>query len=300
MRPPLYLAKIINLSGTVIASPLPAANVTFTRRLALPGQQQLGSFSIDLHPARGSFYHYDEIYRQLDYKQRVEIYEDKIEGDPIFSGRIEDLPSDLGREAISGNEYLGVFTDRRLHHYQTFDGQIDGSIAWLLYIWYPYFKDNFNRTTPGSNWSIVSGGWTISGNRLVSSTSVGEIRHSLGSVGTEFRCQSDFLTGASDEVWTRQFIVFRGGTNPWVLSIQHVDTTDEFVRFTLSQAASSTTIQRDASTWELPFEELATVDFWIKQSGLTQIAEVWLNGRQFLVESSTYIGNGGSLALMTA
>lgn len=302
LRPPTYLAKIINLSGTTIAEPLPAANVRFTRRISLPGQQSLGDFEVELLPARGPGAQHAVIYEQLDYMQRVEIYEDEIVGDPVFSGYIENLPSDLERESISGPEWLGKLGQRRLHHFQELDGDIDDSVKWLLKTWQTDFKDNFNRASIGSDWTVYSGSWDINSNRLrTTGGSSNIIYHTLGLSGTEedeFRCQVDLETGSDSATWEREIAVFQGGSNPWTLTIEHVDASDDFTRLTLAQSASSTSIQRDASEWELPFDEWCTIDIWIHDNGSTQTAEVWLNGRQFLVEDSTSIGTGGALALI--
>lgn len=265
MRPPIYLPKVIDLQGNVIASPLPAAGVRFIKKVALPTQQDLGSFTIDLKPARGSSFYFDETYRLLDYKQRVEIYEDRIEGEPMFTGRVDDLPSDLGRESIGGMEYLGRLGERHVHHFETVSGTIDDNIREMLKTWEPLFKDSFNRAAIGADWNIASGNWSIVSNQL-NVNGLGEIRHTLPDLANRYRAQVDILTGPNDTDWKWQLVLYQGGVNRWLLSMERVviNNGEPVTRLTLEQPDAGLTLQRDASQWELPFSELANIDLMVK------------------------------------
>lgn len=310
--PPHYVVKVITLDGTVIADPLPAANVRFTRRLALPGDRQLGTFSIDLIPPRGPNAHYMAIYTQLDYIQRVEIYENETVGNPVFSGYIIDLDSTLLGWSISGEDWLGRLAHRRLGHYEPFYGTVTGDdlMGYVLNVWdHSHFFDNFNRASVGGDWTAIGATtWDIvtdgDGRQWLGTTGAGsawEIQHTLG-LSTDqddrFRVRIEFQAGTETGDWTREFAVFRGGTGEWLLTATHT-ATEEKTHFTLTQAGADD-FERDAGKYELPFEKKASIDFWIEDSAaspVVQTCEIWLNGRQFMISESTFQGISGALAL---
>jgi len=319
--PPVYVVKILQLDGTVITDNLPVTGVTFTKRLALPGQQNLGSFTLNLVPARGMNTHQAALYEQLDYFQRVEIYEFRVTGDPVFSGQIIDLPSDLQQDSLSGVEWLNRLTQRQLRHYEfpggesartfnadgsvTINTTIDEQIRHLLKTWQFGWKDNFNRGSVGSDWQLVSGSWTITllngYYRLRTTTANSELARPIGvsgDVADSFRCQADALAGLQANDWQRTFTVFETGAYPWTVTVSHT-ANEDFTTFTLSNGADD--IQRMASYWELPPGEWFTVDIWVYNAdGGAQYAELWLNGRQFLVLDVARQGYGGNFSLASA
>lgn len=311
--PPNYVAKVIALDGTVIADPLPAQAIRFSRRLALPGSRQLGNFTIDLIPPRGPNAHYMAIYELLDYIQRVEIYEVETVGVPVFAGYIIDLDSTLLSWSIGGDDWLGRLDQRRLGHYEPFFGVATGAamMGYVLDIWaHNHFYDDFNRASVGGDWSTISGTWAIvtagtPARQWLGTTGAGpawEIRHTLAlstSQDDRFRVRIEFQAGALADDWSRAFAVFRGGTGEWLLTVTHT-AIEEKTHFLLTQSGADN-FERFAGKYELPFEKRASVDFWIEDSTApptVQTCEIWLAGRQFMISESTVQGIGGALALV--
>ena len=307
---PNYVVKIIDLSGTTIADPLPVTNVRFTRRLSSPGDRQLGSFSIQLIPPRGVNLGYIVGYQKLDFMQRIEIYEDETFGIPVFAGYIVDLPATLTGWQISGEEWLGRLVHRRTGHYEPFNGVVTGAdlIGYVLDIWdHNHFYDDFNRASIGGDWTTISGTWAIvtSGTpsrQWLGTTGLGpawEIHHTLAlstSQDDHFRVRLEFQSGTQASSWIRTMAVFRGGTGEWLLTVSH-SATETKTNFLLTQTGAAN-FTRDVGKYELPFEKRSSVDFWIEDSGATdQTCEIWLNARQFMISTSTVRGIGGALAL---
>lgn len=313
MIAPDYIVKVIALDGTVIADPLPAQAVRFDRRLSLPGDRQLGTFTVDLIPPRGPNAHHMAIYELLDYVQRVEIYEDETLGEPVFAGYIIDLDSTLLSWSISGEDWLGRLGHRRLGHYEPFFGTVTGAdmMAYVLDVWdHNQFYDDFNRASVGGDWTTISGTWAVvtagsPARQWLGTTSGGpswEIQHTLAlstSQDDRFRVRIEFQAGTLADDWSREFAIFRGGTGEWLLTATHT-ATEEKTLFLLTQTGADD-FQRHAGKYELPFEKRASIDFWIEDSTAAptvQTCEVWLNGRQFIISESTVQGIGGTLALV--
>ena len=168
---PRYVAIAIdrqgNQIGKSISPTLPTSTINFTISLKLPELQSLDAFSIALIPALGDKAYLNEIYKQLDFRQRVEIYEGEPGGDrdPIFTGTIEQLPANLNGWTITGQESLENLGKRSLHHFQTLAGNIETSIRYLLNTWEPLAKFNFNVNLSG--WTPVSGSWNNSGQSYI-------------------------------------------------------------------------------------------------------------------------------------
>ena len=321
--PPVYKVKVIKLDGTVITEDLPHQDVIFTERLSRPGDQQLGSWSVQLIPARGANAYLAITYTQLDYMQRVEIYENVVTGQPVFSGQIHDLPTSLvGGGTISGQEWLSRLTQRSLRHYEFLGGEagrnitIDGQVtvlnniadqmAYLLKTWQPWAKYNFNGSISG-DWSTTAGSWiteTLSGyDRLKATSANSTLSLSNPLTGTDddsFRFQVDLLSGSEGTTWERNIKLFDGGTYSWNLQISHV-ANEEKTLFVLSRGSAST--RREFSWWEAPLSEWMTVDLWCyndtSEYAGGQTVEVWLNGRQVMALESENRGFAGSFALNT-
>ncbi len=319
--PPVYKAKIIKLDGTVITDDLPHQDVRFTERLSRPGNQQLGSWSVQLIPARGPNAHLALTYTQLDYMQRVEIYENVVTGQPVFSGQIKDLPTNLvGGGTISGEEWLTRLSQRSLRHYEFIGGEagrnitIDNQVtvlnnigeqmAYLLKSWQPWAKYNFNSGVHG-DWTTEEGSWTteILNNyeRLKADLADSTLSLSNPLTGPDddsFRLQLDILAGPEGSAWERSIGLFTDGTYPWTLQISHVANEDK-TTFILSQEGNQ--IQRSASWWEAPFGEWMTIDLWCYDDSSLytdgQTVELRLNGRQYLALESEDLGYDGTFTI---
>ena len=320
--PPVYVVKVIKLDGTVITSALPCEDVSFSERLSRPGDQQLGGWSAKLIPARGPNAHYMLTYSQLDYMQRIEIYENVVSGQPVFSGQISDLPTNLvGGGSISGSEWLNRLTQRTLRHFEFIGGEaarnflsngdvtilndIGDQMAYLLKTWQPTIKDNFNGDYTG--WTVVAGSWiteTLSGYIRLKATAANSIltipNPLSGADDDSFRVQVDILAGAENATWGRRVSLFNAGTYAWHLDIDHI-ANEQSTLFTLTRG--SRTNQRSASWWEAPLGEWMTVDLWCYNDASAyasgQTVELWLNGRQYLDLESDQRGYGGKFALIS-
>lgn len=296
-----YVAKILTLSGSIIADPLPALNINFNEVLSLPANRRIASFSIDLIPPRGANSHYIHIYKQLDYMQRVEIYEEETVGIPVFTGFIIDQSTDLNQWGISGQETLGKLAQRRTGHYQTypFIGLVIDMLLWILDTWQYLFFDDFTGTL--ASWTQVAGTWSVVSEQMIT-TGGGpdwQITTPLGlstSQDNEFKVRVEFITEQQAVDWIQIFTIFESGTHSWTLTLSHIATEDK-TNFLLTQSGASD-FTRDAGEYQLPFDLISSVEFYIYDSGASnQICEVWLNGRQFMLSNSTDRGLGGNLLI---
>lgn len=302
-----YRVKVIDLSGNVIADPLPVTNVSFTRRLSMPGNRQIGDFDIDLIPPRGPNAHHIVTYQQLDSQQRVEIYEDETLGTPVFTGYIIDSTSALLSWSIGGDEWIGRLGQRRSARFEILDDSVTTLIAQYLDIWdFRHFIDDFNRASVGGDWTQDQGVWgitTVNSRQYLTTVSGGppwEISHTLA-LSTDqddyFRVFIEWTSGALIDDWSRAFTVFGNGTNPWILTITHV-ANEEKTALLLVQIGTNN-FPRDAGKYELPFGERTSTEFWIRDSALGQQCQIYLNGREFMISDSNLPGIGGDLILVT-
>ena len=298
-----YVAKVLTIDGSIIADPLPASGITFNEVLSFPANRRLASFSVDLIPPRGANSHYIHVYKQLDYMQRIEIYEEETTGTPVFSGYIIDQSTDLNAWSISGQEWLGKLGQRRTGHYQPypFTGLVTDMLLWILDTWQYLFFDDFTGTL--SAWTQVSGTWSISSEQMVT-TGGGpnwQILTSLSlssSQDNEFKVRVEFESEPKANTWTQTFTVFQSGLYPWLLTLSHTATEDK-TNFLLTQSGASD-FTRDAGEYELPYEVISSVEFYIYDTaGGNQTCEIWLNGRQFMLSDSTNRGFGGNLLVQT-
>jgi hypothetical protein len=297
-----YVAKVLTLSGAVIADPLPTVSggISFTEVLSFPANRRLGNFSADLIPPRGANAHYLHIYQQLDYMQRVEIYEDETIGTPVFTGHITDISSDLGSWGISGEEWLDKLKQRRSGLYQTypFTGLLTDMLEWVLDTWEYTFFDDFTGTLSG--WTINAGTWAIASEQL-KSTGVGpvwRIATPLNLTATqnkEFKVRAEFIADDKTTTWSKTFTVYKSGTFEWVLTLSHT-ANETKTNFLLTQSGTDD-ITRDAGEYELPYEVISSVEFYVYEDGINQVCEIWLNGRQFVVSESTSKGFGGNFEI---
>ena len=165
-NPPVYYAIVMKRDGSIVAKPLDAGTIEFTSTCFVPGasQQDIGSFTIQLRDTENdpTARHLQEIYDALDYQQYVKIY-DRADclGTPVFSGVITDLPDDLGNAQVRGLGILHELEKRRLRRYHVLSGNASEIVEQLLKIYDVVFKDDFNRTSIGSDWSYTSGHWEI-------------------------------------------------------------------------------------------------------------------------------------------
>ncbi len=296
-----YVAKVLTLSGGIIADPLPASNISFNEVLSFPSNRRLASFSIDLIPPRGANSHYIHIYKQLDYMQRVEIYEEETVGIPVFTGFIIDQSTDLNQWGISGQETLGRLSQRRTGHYQTypFTGLVITMLQWILDTWQYLFFDDFTGSL--ASWTQTLGTWSIVSEQLKTTGGGPTWRITTplnlsSSQDDEFKIRVEFVTEQQAATWTQVLTVFQSGTFPWVLTLSHT-ATETKTNFLLTQSGADD-FTRDAGEYQLPFDVISSVEFYIYDSGASnQICEVWLNGRQFMLSDSTNVGFGGNLLI---
>ncbi len=172
---PEYYAKVLPISGS--AFDLEDAGIQFTEVLRIPTQDNHGSFDIALrnviNPQNA---HLASDYNQIDYEQRVEIYDNPDRsGCPVFAGVVTEPPSgDLTTTSIKGEDSTRRLETRRLRRYQTINKNAASAAADMLKTYDVVFKDDFNRTTGfGANWEVSpSGGWTIVSNEAAASAGV--------------------------------------------------------------------------------------------------------------------------------
>lgn len=298
-----YVAKVLTLSGSIIADPLSTSNISFNEVLSLVGNRRLASFSIDLIPPRGANSHYIHVYKQLDYMQRVEIYEEETVGTPVFTGFIIDMSSDLNAWSISGQEWLGKMIQRRTAHYQPypFTGLVIDMLLWILDTWQYLFFDDFTGILAA--WTQTLGTWDITNEQMITTGAGGpnwQITTPLNlstSQDDEFKVRVEFVTEEQSISWFTAFIIFENGTYPWTLVILHTANEDK-TNFLLTQSGADD-FTRDAGEYELPFDVISSVEFYIYDGGSGQVCEVWLNGRQFMLADSTDVGFGGDLVIGT-
>lgn len=298
-----YVAKVLTINGSIIADPLPASNITFNEVLSFPANRRLASFSVDLIPPRGANSHYIHVYKQLDYMQRVELYEEETTGTPVFSGYIIDQATDLNAWSIGGQEWLGKLGQRRTGHYQPypFTGLVTDMLLWILDTWRYLFFDDFTGTL--SSWTQVSGTWSISSEQMITTGGgpTWQITTPLSlssSQDDEFKVRIEFESEPKADTWTQIFTIFQSGTFPWLLTISHTATEDK-TNFLLTQSGASD-FTRDAGEYESPYEVISSVEFYIYDTaGGNQTCEVWLNGRQFMLSDSTNRGLGGNFLIQT-
>ena len=326
--PAIYIVKAIKLDGTVISERLPVTNVSFTRNLALPGRQTLGTWSCTLIPARDVQAHHLIVYKQLDYMQRVEIYENHTLGQPVFSGQIFDLPTNLaGGGTISGSEWLVRLTQRKLRHFEfiggeaerTFDAygnvtvtnNISDQLEYLTKPWQTTYRDNFNLPAPpngvDASWTQEVGTWItelLEGQNRLKGSTVGTnvIKRDLGLTNEQaqsYRVYVEMLAGAKGTAWESNLFFYRNSTGSQVtIQIVHV-ADDEFSTVTIRfQGANAE--ERQAGNWEIPFGEWFSLDVWSYEDpndATQRYYEVYLNDRQFIVAAIAQNPIGGNIGL---
>ncbi len=137
----------------ILAEPLEVENVTFTETVSVPNQSDPGSFTLTLKDT-WAFPHLKVIYDQLDYEQRIEIgTNEHFLGDPVFSGVIRQLPSDLQKSEVRGPGILWRLDERRLRRQEILSGNAAIAMTNLLKTYQPIFSDDFDRVALGADWN---------------------------------------------------------------------------------------------------------------------------------------------------
>ena len=153
-------------------TPMDVASVEFTEGVYIPGtNQNIDAFSIRLLDAAHDVTarRWIPTYNLLNYRQRVEIYENpEFLGNPVFAGILMELPGDLETQEVRGVGVWQYLEDRKLRRVHQLTGNARDEMQMLLKTYEVVFKDNFNRTTGiGANWTVSGTEWTITSNYLV-------------------------------------------------------------------------------------------------------------------------------------
>lgn len=165
---PIYYVKVLSPivtaggSASVIAAPLEIAKVQFTDIKHVIGQHNRGAFTVTLQDSRGRR-ELQSVYDTLNYEQRVEFYNDRnLLGRPDFAGVITGLQGDLADSLeISGESSLRRLYTRSLRRYHSYNTTANLAIANLCKTYQVIFKDDFNRASIGTDWSVTAGAWLM-------------------------------------------------------------------------------------------------------------------------------------------
>ena len=294
---PQYWVKVINLAGTNIAAPLDVAGVTFTESVYVPNSNQndAGRFSITLKDAGfdATAMHLRTLYNSLDYEQRVEIYpRGDLLGDPVFSGVITTLPSDLnGLPRIEGASVLRRLETRRVPRYWHITGNAVDAVEDLLSTYDVVFKDDFNRTTGlGANWTVTSGSWAIANNILVPGVATEVLDTAATYTAAQWngmKISGDFRTIYENNTgWV--YIPYVDANNYVRVGIaQRAVSTDEYevVELGMKVGGVSTTIATRVTAFN-DLNEWKHVDIYSIVSGTARTIIIYINGCEMIRETA--------------
>lgn len=186
---PRYFLRIENFDGTTptitepggrvvnFPEPFPVSDLQFTDTMFVPGQHQLGQFTLTLYDIKDPMYTWlMPYYRALLKEMIVEFYENEnLTANPIFKGVIiEPRGGDLSQQQVTGEDIRHKLANRKLRWYEALPDSPNDAIPLLLAPPSPSFQDDFNRAAIGADWALfATPPWTMVDSAFVRSDGSG-------------------------------------------------------------------------------------------------------------------------------